>query len=224
MTAPRGLVVAKAPVAGVSKTRLGSDIGMAAAADVAAAALLDTLAACTQAFGATNCHLALEGRLAEAVAGDTIARHVQHWTVFAQHQGDFGSRLAHAHLDAGPGPIVQIGMDTPQVDAGLLLEVSDTLAHHDAVLGPAEDGGWWVLALRNPSDAALLVGVPMSTPQTLRHTRDALESAGLDVGTTHTLRDVDTVADAVVVAEQVPGSRFARAWHQARATSPGSPS
>ena len=48
---PRALVLAKAPVAGRVKTRLGADVGMAYAADLAAAALLDTLLACTAAFG-----------------------------------------------------------------------------------------------------------------------------------------------------------------------------
>ncbi|CUR55749.1 conserved hypothetical protein [metagenome] len=209
---PRGLVVAKAPVAGSSKTRLGVDIGMAAAADVAAAALLDTVRACTEAFGAANCHLALEGRLAGAVEGTSIARQVRGWNVFAQHPGDFGSRLANAHFATGPGPVVQIGMDTPQVQPSMLREAAAGLQDHDAVLGPAEDGGWWVLALRDPQDAALLVGVPMSTPDTLLYTREALESAGMSVGTTRTLRDVDTVPDAEVVATEVPDSHFARAW------------
>ena len=80
------------------------------------------------------------------------------------------------------------------------------------MLGPADDGGWWVLALRDPARAAALVGVPMSTPTTYDDTRAALEAAGLRVGDTATLRDVDTVADADVVAASAPDSRFARAW------------
>jgi uncharacterized protein len=218
MTAVRCLVVAKAPVPGVSKTRLGVDIGMQAAAEVAAAALLDTLAAGTAAFGPENCCLALEGDLVGAVGGEEIAWAVRDWKVFGQHPGDFDTRLACAHVDSGPGPVVQIGMDTPQVTADLLLDVATALSDHDAVLGPAEDGGWWVLALRDPADAGALVGVPMSTDQTCRQTREALEGAGLDVGTTRVLRDVDTVADAEAVAGQIPRSRFARAWAAARIT------
>ena len=213
MTGARCLVLAKAPVAGRSKTRLGQAIGMDAAASVAAAALLDTLAACARAFGTERCVLALDGDLAEAVDGTDIARRVRGWTVFAQHGDGFAERIAHAHLEAGPGPVVQIGMDTPQVEPAHLLEAAAALDAHDAVLGPAEDGGWWVLGLRDPSDAAMLVGVPMSTPDTFAHTRSALDGGGLDVATTRTLRDVDTASDASAVAGQVPaGSRFASAW------------
>lgn len=209
---PRCLVVAKAPVAGRSKTRLGVDIGMAEAAEVAAAALRDTLAACVQAFGVARCHLALEGELTGAVDGSALSHALRGWTVFPQRGDDFAARLAHAHLETGPGPVVQIGMDTPQVTPALLHDAARALDEHDAVLGPAEDGGWWVLALRDPSDAAVLTGVPMSTSETLRHTRAALEGAGLRVGTAATLRDVDTVADAVAVAAQAPDSSFARVW------------
>ena len=56
--------MAKAPAPGRSKTRLGRQIGHGAAAAVAAAALRDTLTACTEAFGADRCHLSLDGDLA----------------------------------------------------------------------------------------------------------------------------------------------------------------
>lgn len=215
MTA-RCLVVAKAPVAGSAKTRLGLHIGMEAAAQAAAAALLDSVAACTEAFGADSCHLALDGSLADGVDGATIARSVRGWTIVSQGRGDLGRRLAHAHLEIGPGPVVQIGMDTPQVRAALLREIAADLEHHDAVLGPAEDGGWWALALRDPQDAAVLIDVPMSTPDTLLHTRDALEAAGLDVGTSRTLRDIDTLEDAEAVAQAIPDSHFGRTWSGSR--------
>ncbi|MBU2074873.1 MAG: hypothetical protein KJ938_10585, partial [Actinobacteria bacterium] len=55
----RALVLAKAPVAGHVKTRLGADVGLGRAAELAAAALLDTVEACTAAYGAEHCHLAL---------------------------------------------------------------------------------------------------------------------------------------------------------------------
>lgn len=81
----------------------------------------------------------------------------------------------------------------------------------DAVLGPANDGGWWVLGLRDPLAAAALHGVPMSTAETGDRTLDALRAAGLRVVLAEPLTDVDTAAEAVAVAAQVPGSRFARA-------------
>ncbi len=208
---PHVLVVAKAPEPGKVKTRLGRIIGMDRAAEVAAASLLDTLAAATRAVGADHCHLSLAGELAGAVRGAELAEAMAGWSIHPQVGADFAERLADAHARV-PGPVVQIGMDTPHVTPELLLAAAAGLAEHDAVLGPAEDGGWWVLALREPAAASAIATVPMSTDDTGRDTRAALVAAGLDVGTTATLSDVDTVEDADAVARLAPGSRFAAAW------------
>jgi rSAM/selenodomain-associated transferase 1 len=213
----RVLVVAKAPVVGRVKTRLGAEVGLSVAAELAAAALLDTIATCREAFGAGGCLLALSGDLADAVHGDEIVRALDGWTVTQQRGLGFAERLANAHVDVpAGGPVVQVGMDTPQLTAAALLEAADGLAHHDAVLGPADDGGWWVLGLRAPSAATALRDVPMSTPTTYADTRAALAAAGLDVGATAALRDVDTVADAEVVVREAPDGRFAQAWREVR--------
>jgi len=218
MDTPRLLVLAKAPVAGRVKTRLGVDVGMDRAAEVAAAALLDTLLACGEAVGAERCVLALDGDLAHAVRGDELRRASTRWTLRPQRGDGFAARLVNAHLDvpAGSGPVVQVGMDTPQLTAGDLLAAAAATATDPAVLGPAEDGGWWVLALRDPAAARALGAVEMSTPRTHDDTHRALVGAGLTVGTTATLRDVDTVADADLVAAAAPGSHFARAWSTPR--------
>jgi rSAM/selenodomain-associated transferase 1 len=205
------LVVAKAPEVGLVKTRLGAEIGFDRAARVAAAALLDTLAAATTAVGADRCHLSLAGDLDNAVAAHELRDALSGWTVHPQRGADLGARLADAHGRV-PGPVVQVGMDTPHLTAALLLDAAAGLAGHDAVLGPAEDGGWWVLALREAARAAALRGVPMSTPTTGADTRAALAAAGLAVGSTTTLRDVDEVADAEAVSRLAPRTRFAAAW------------
>lgn len=214
---PRGLVVAKAPVAGQVKTRLGAEIGLDVAAEVAAASLLDTLAACTAAFGPGGCHLALAGDLAGAVRGGSIRTALRGWTVFPQRGEGFAERLVNAHADVAArasGPVVQIGMDTPQVTPEHLVASAAALGEDelDAVLGPAPDGGWWVLALRDPHAAAPLSSVAMSTPRTYVDTRDALRASGLRVGATTELRDVDTVADGEAVSVAVPDGEFARRW------------
>ncbi|MCY7394974.1 MAG: DUF2064 domain-containing protein [Nocardioides sp.] len=207
------LVLAKAPVAGRVKTRLGADVGMPQAAALAAAALRDTLGACADAVGAEHCHLALDGDLSIAADAAELDALLAGWTVRAQAEGGLGTRIAHAAGEV-PGPVVQVGMDTPQVDADLLRLVAAGLEQHDAVLGEAEDGGWWVLALRDPAAARAVSGVPMSTPTTYDDTLAVLVGAGLDVGTAPVLRDVDTVADADVVAALVPGSIFAAVWRE----------
>jgi len=214
------LVLAKAPVPGRAKTRLGVDVGHDAAARVAAAALLDTLDAATRAVGPDHCVLALEGDLADGVAGPEIEAALTGWTVVPQADGDFDARLVQAHRDAGDGVVVQVAMDTPQITPQLLADaaagVREGPGGADAVLGPAPDGGWWVLARRGPRVAEALTGVPMSTPTTYADTRRALERAGHRVTDTVSLMDVDTVGEADTVAAQAPDTRFARTWTSLR--------
>ena len=224
MSAPHLLVVAKAPVPGRVKTRLGSEVGMAAAARLAAASLADTLTACAATYGPQRCCLALDGSFDDAVDGVGLAELAAGWQVFAQRGEGLAVRLVNAHADAGDrtrGAVLQVGMDTPQVTADLLRAAAFELGTADAVLGPADDGGWWILGARDPRRVAAIAGVPMSTPTTGADTRSALQTAGLDVAATSTLRDVDTAEDAEVVARLVPGSRFARAWSQVRQASAG---
>jgi glycosyltransferase A (GT-A) superfamily protein (DUF2064 family) len=219
MTA-RLLVVAKSPVPGRVKTRLGAVVGMDRAAELAAAALLDTVRTCVSVFGEDRCRLALEGNLGDSPYAATLGDALDGWAVFAQVGDGLAERLANAHLalvTEGDGPVVQIGMDTPQVTSADLTEVLSGLAAHPTVLADAEDGGWWALGLSDPHSAKHLVGVPMSQPSTGALTRAALESAGLSVGRGPVLRDVDTVEDAHAVAEVCgQDSAFAAAWGGSR--------
>ncbi len=213
------LVTAKAPVPGQAKTRLAAGVGSDAAAALAAAALLDTLDACEGAFGPGRRHLALAGDLGRAARGSELAERLGCWTVHPQRGEGFAARLAHAHADvaaAADAPVVQVGMDTPQVTADHLRRVADRLGAPDvdAVLGPAEDGGWWVLGLRSPSYAQALAGVEMSTDRTGEDTRAALSAAGARVVGTDVLGDVDTAEDAERVAASAPHLRFSVLWRE----------
>ena len=211
----KALVVAKAPVAGLVKTRLGALVGAEVAADLAAAALLDTLDACTEAGVAG--HLSLSGDLREAVRGDEIREALDGWTITPQRGDGFAERLVRAHADAGPGLVVQIGMDTPQVTAAALHQVAAAMADHDAVLAPATDGGWWALARRDADVVRHLAQVPMSTDTTFADTQRALERAGARVAHAAAMTDVDTLDDADLVARLMPQTRFAEAWRTLRA-------
>lgn len=209
------LLVAKAPVAGRVKTRLGARVGADRAAALAAAALLDTIDAC-RASGATG-HLCLAGDLRDAVEGEAITAALDGWTITPQRGDTFAERLVNAHVDAGPGAVVQIGMDTPHVTAAALTAAVEGLAGHDAVLGPATDGGWWALARREPDVVRHVSQVRMSTSSTFADTRTALELAGCRVGHASSMTDVDTVADAELVATLAPRTRFAGAWRSVAA-------
>lgn len=214
---PVVLVVAKAPVPGRVKTRLGATVGMHAAADLAAAALLDTLAACLAAYGLERCHLALSGDLAEARRGHDLLAATEGWTLHEQRGDGLGERLAHAHGDVaaatGGAPVVQVGMDTPHLSPRVLREAGDAItAPTDAVLGLADDGGWWLLGVGSTDLLAHLAEVPMSVGTTGAETRAALERAGADVRLVDPLADVDEEDDARAVALAAPGSAFASAW------------
>ncbi|MFG1633372.1 TIGR04282 family arsenosugar biosynthesis glycosyltransferase [Pseudonocardia alni] len=216
MTGPvTTVVLAKAPEPGRVKTRLCPPATPELAAAIASAALLDTLDAAAGVAGDTV--VALTGDRAAAVGAADLAAALDGLAVVTQRGEGLAARIAAAHADAAalhPGrPTLQVGMDTPQATAELLSHCAERLAEPgvDAVLGPATDGGWWVLGLRDPLAATALHGVPMSTAETGDRTLDALRAAGLRVALAEPLTDVDTAAEAVAVAAQVPGSRFARA-------------
>jgi uncharacterized protein len=206
------LVVAKAPVAGLAKTRLAATIGSERAADFAAAALLDTLDAVAAApVGARV--VALTGDLDAAARSAELRSRLSDFTVIEQRGDDFATRLANAHADAAAAaaglPVLQVGMDTPQVTADLIADCGSTLCGTDAVLGMALDGGWWVLGLHDPAAAECLRAVPMSQPDTGAVTLAALQHTGLEVHLVQELADVDTIADVDAVRRACPpGSRF----------------
>jgi len=209
------LVVAKAPVPGQAKTRLAASVGDTAAADIAAAALLDTLDAVAAAPVAARV-VALTGELSAASYGAEITAGLADFTVVPQRGAGFAERLANAHIDAaavsGGLPVLQIGMDTPQVTDELIGDCARELLAADAVLGLARDGGWWLLGVTEGAMADCLRTIPMSRSDTGAVTLAALENTGNHVSLVSTLADVDTIGDVDEVRRVcAPGSRFVRA-------------
>ena len=199
---PALVVIAKAPRAGRSKTRLCPPCTPRQAATLARAALVDTLEAVRAAPAARHV-LVLDGE-----PGDWLPAGFE---VLRQRGGGLDERLANAFADVA-GPALLIGMDTPQVTPGDLVEGLVLLAQPgvDAVLGPAPDGGYWAIGLREP-DSRAFRGVPMSTARTCAAQRERLAGLGLRVRDLPALRDVDRIADAHAVAALAPTGRFARA-------------
>lgn len=210
------LVLAKAPHAGRVKTRLCPPATPTQAARVAAAALLDTIEAVRAVPGARPV-IAMSGELDGAEGEREISRVLRDVPVMKQRGDGLGERIAAAHEDAAAllpdHAVVQIGMDTPQVDAALLETCRDRLfaAETDAVLGHATDGGWWALGLRDPLSARMMMEVPTSRPDTGANTERALRAGGLRLALLDEMSDVDTMADARSVAATAPGTRFAAA-------------
>ena len=195
-------VVAKQPRPGAVKTRLCPPCTPEQAADLARAMLADTLSVVAAAPAARRL-LALDGE-----PGDWVPAGFE---VVGQVGGTLDVRLAHV-LEFVAGPIVLIGMDTPQLTPDLL---SCDFDAYPAWLGPAQDGGYWAIGLAEP-DPRFVLGVPMSQPHTCAAQRQALAAAGFDVATLPVLRDVDSWEDAVAVSRDAPRTRFAGAVDRVR--------
>jgi uncharacterized protein len=210
------MVIAKEPVPGRVKTRLTPPYTPAEAAALAEAALADTLAAVGRASVARRV-LALDGAPGRWLPAG--------FDVIGQRGAGLDERIAGALADARatwPAPVVLIGMDTPQVTAGLLAAAAEPLVSGaaDATFGMAQDGGFWLLGLRE-IDPALVLGVPMSRPDTGSLQLARLEEAGLRVRLLPELTDVDTADQAERIAAATPGLAFAaRVRSLGRATRP----
>lgn len=220
------LIMAKSPVPGQVKTRLCPPLTPEEAAEVAAASLLDTIDAALATPGAVPV-VALAGVVRREDVRDALGECV----VIPQRGWTFAERLVHAHADVSRFglPVLQIGMDTPQVTPALLASAAE---FEEAALGIALDGGWWALGLRDPLRAEVLRDVPMSRADTGVRTLEALRGRvlrevpvsradtgarklealpGLRVSALPILSDVDTIVDARAVTAEVPNGRFAAA-------------
>lgn len=113
----------------------------------------------------------------------------------AQGPGDLGDRMARVMRLCPPGPVCVIGADIPGVTPAALWRAFCALGQHDAVFGPAMDGGYWLVGLRNAARVprSLFQGVRWSTEHALADTRASLP--GATVALVDRLADVDTVED-----------------------------
>jgi glycosyltransferase A (GT-A) superfamily protein (DUF2064 family) len=195
------VVLAKEPVPGRVKTRLTPPFTPQEAAMLAEAALTDTLEAV---------HRTRVVRRVLCLAGEPTFWLPSSFEVIPQRGMGLDERIAAAMWDTYAGLPLLIGMDTPQVTAGLLEAAVEPLVRTmaDAAFGPAEDGGFWLLGLRRPAPY-LTLGVPMSESVTGRAQLVRLIQAGLRIHMTPELVDVDTLTEAARVARLAPATRFA---------------
>jgi glycosyltransferase A (GT-A) superfamily protein (DUF2064 family) len=197
-------VVAKECLPGRVKTRLTPPLTSAEAAHLAQLSLSMTLETVRR-LPARRRLLVMDGRPA--------ARDAEEFDVVPQVPGSLDERLA-AIFDSVSGPLLLVGMDTPQLSHEVLnplfLDWASAAPRHGAWLGPAIDGGFWALAVREPR-GDLIRGVPMSTKTTgtVQHSR--LSAAGLGPGLLSPLRDMDRFQDAVDIARCLSGTAFATA-------------
>jgi uncharacterized protein len=184
----RLIVMAKVPVMGRVKTRLACEVGAATA---------------TRFYRSTLSHVV--GRLARdprfetslAVAPDVgraspaLPRGVRR---IGQGGGDLGQRMQRLLDQASPGPAIIVGTDIPAIQPGMIAAAFRALGRNDAVFGPAEDGGFWLVGVPcRRSAKRLFMNVRWSTAATLA---DAIRNLPTGrIGIAASLSDVDTARD-----------------------------
>ncbi|MEO8752167.1 MAG: TIGR04282 family arsenosugar biosynthesis glycosyltransferase [Casimicrobiaceae bacterium] len=189
------LIFAKEPVPGQVKTRLAVALGAARAAQIYRELTSLTLAHAVAARGAGVIG-AIELWCAPSSAssyfrGIAAANGV---SLHTQAEGDLGARMTHAIAGglARAEAVLLVGTDCPVLDPGWLAQATVLLASHDAVLGPAEDGGYVLVGARRPLPFA---GVRWSSPHALADTTAGFGRAGIRWAALPVLWDVDEPAD-----------------------------
>ena len=191
------LVMAKAPRPGSAKTRLEPLLGGEGCAALQAE-LIGVVTAWAAAVSPGRAHVAC-GPDAGAVA-EVAAWAAGGVEAFADGEGDLGDRLAAASgrvLDAAPGPLLVVGTDMPMLrerDGEAAAEQFDGGA--DVVLGPALDGGYWLVGLARPVSELFELGAEWGGQRVLERTLEIASGLGLRVGLLDERRDLDDPEDA----------------------------
>lgn len=182
------VIFVRAPRPGEVKTRLAQTLGPGAAC-AAYRLLVQTL------LGRLAASSDVELRFTPADALAEIQPWLQPgWLAQAQDEGDLGARMQSAFSAAfrsGMHRVVIIGSDCPEVTTADIDAAWTALLTHDLVLGPARDGGYWLIGLRRPRPA-LFHRMPWSTDQVLPETLRRAAAARLRVQLLRELADVDT--------------------------------
>jgi len=190
MTPPTLAVFARRPERGKVKTRLAAEIGP----DAALAAYRE----CLHAVAAQAARVCPQGGLRGIMVFGTpdgsvkdLSAYFPRWSAFLdQGEGDLGERMLRVFRMSAPALL--IGTDAPDLPDSHLEQAFRDLETHDLVLGPAEDGGYVLIGMREALPQ-IFREVPWSTPDVLRVTRE--RATGLSVSLLPPWYDVDTKAD-----------------------------
>lgn len=192
MTEPVAIgILAKAPIPGFAKTRLIPALGTEGSALLQARLIERAVAsACAAAVGPVT--LWITPREAQDAFSQLCMRHPI--SIAYQVHGDLGARM-YAAAEAAKECVLLIGTDCPALEASHLKSAATILRKGtDAVLAPAEDGGYVLIGMRC-AHRALFSGLPWGTPQVLDATRRRLKESGLNWEEPFVLWDLDTSAD-----------------------------
>lgn len=186
------IIMAKAPLAGRVKTRLGADLGVARATSLYRSMLSATISEATA--GEWNTLVAV----APANAMNHPIFNRKPVDLVAQSSGGLGERLIAAIEAASPGPVILVGGDAPQMRTHDIRDAFKRLRRDDAVFGPAEDGGFWLMGLaRRQRAPRLFQKVRWSSSHTLDDTIKSLPTS-FRVSSIKVLTDIDQEKDLKV--------------------------
>ncbi len=189
------LVFVRAPELGRVKTRLAAAIGNPAALRVYRRLAEHTL---REAAALADEGVQLRVHHTPADAGDAVRAWLGDGPVYLpQADGDLGARMEDAFaraFAAGAERGVIVGSDLPDLSADLLRRAFDALDAHPAVLGPARDGGYYLLGLTHPVPG-IFDGIAWSTPGVLHATLKRFQAAEIEPAMLEELADVDEAGD-----------------------------
>ena len=203
MTKPILVVMTRWPASGRCKRRLARTLGCSQAAGIQARLIAHTLAVAQGLAknGTLRLHIAISG------AGPGACRRwlasIPEASISAQGRGDLGNRMQREVLRARalhPGaPVILIGTDLPELNPDDLRQAVERLKQHDLVLGPASDGGYWLLGI----GASLicspqhwpLIGIPWGGPSVLEATLEAARRRQLSSALVAQRNDLDHWSD-----------------------------
>jgi uncharacterized protein len=205
------VLMAKAPIAGQVKTRLGGALGPEDAAELYVAFLSDTFAAMEEVWEEREevslvlCYTPA----GEEEAFERVER--EGGLMLAQRGDDLGERMRNCFADlfeAGFESIVMIGADTPTLPPDALDEALERLGEEGGenrvVIGPTEDGGYYLIGTRR-LHARLFEGVNWGTGTVLAETQQRAQTAGVEISLLPEWYDVDTPADLERLKQEVIG-------------------
>ncbi|MCX5724746.1 MAG: TIGR04282 family arsenosugar biosynthesis glycosyltransferase [Nitrospirae bacterium] len=193
------VIFAKAPIAGEVKTRLCPPLTPDEAATLHGSFVLDMLERTKLAV--VKLQIPFHRYLACAPSSELVF-----FKIMEERQGirlldqtgeGLGQRMHHTFVDLfakGYKQVIIVGTDVPTLPLSVYQEALTMLGRSDVVLGPALDGGYYLIGLTRPAEQ-LFAGVPWSTDQVLAVTQQKAKALGLSVGLTAAWRDVDTIAD-----------------------------
>lgn len=203
----KGLIVfAREPLPGKVKTRLGREVGDRAAAEIYGAMLADVLERATSLLPEVR-PLVFWSLESGEIPSCPAFRHLE---AFEQRGATLGQRMADAFeraFESGSEVCCIIGSDSPDLPAGYVLRAFELLeqGEADAVFGPAEDGGYYLLGLRQTCHG-IFEDIPWGTPLVLETNLERARGLGLRTALLPAWYDIDTLDDLLRLTRSAPAN------------------